>query len=159
MGNSSSNRARGTRVEQRQQKNETLAIRNDVSQARKQQLREISGRNPSTNVVSGNEIASSSSSPASLLSTVSATAEKLIDRGGDQFIKDDLFALILLIDPAKYLEVNKSSKNYTCEELRFIIREMMTDPERIKNSIYHKYNISHSTTENSSGNSQNLIMS
>ena len=63
------------------------------------------------------------------------TATKLLDRKTKDFVKDDLLAIILALDPIKWTQITSASTACTVEELRFIIRELTLNPNRIQNAI------------------------
>jgi hypothetical protein len=148
MGNSQASKKIGSRDE----RNVKADLRTVVAQERVAQLSQIKGRfgyvpteperagSPSGNSLStGWEVVEKKSASSvganGAIVHVIEKASVLIERKGEQFIKDDLFGLILLVNPIKWQEMTTSGKNYTCEELRFILREMMTNPELIKKSI------------------------
>jgi hypothetical protein len=58
-----------------------------------------------------------------------------IERTNSKFAKEDLFELIFLMNPEKWAEMKSKEKDYSCEELRIIIKEIMSTPGLRKNSV------------------------
>lgn len=136
MGNQQASIKRGTRVEQ-QQKKQVIAQQQQVIVAKRQeQINAIVVNSLTSNalVVSSNQSAVGFTDPIALV-RASDAANKIIERGDADFIKDDLLAMILVLNAAKWKEITSSKTVYTVAQLRFVIREMTTDPERIKKSI------------------------
>lgn len=150
MGNQQPSGKRGTRAEQQQRKEVIAQQQQTVVTNRQQQINELV--NASVTAMAANADVSTNANKALILSTsnnsntqlatmvdpitmirASDTAQKLLARGDADFIKDDLMAMILVLDAAKWKEINKQP--HTVAQLRFIIREMTTDPDRIKKSI------------------------